>query len=96
VAIAPRRKPARPVHPKGIGTAVSDAGYLSKRNCTEPGPNRLITTGERRAAEKRPAPPTTDPPPRQPDEENEPDPIEEMADRLRTCAYFSAAPPELP
>jgi transposase len=78
-------KPACPVHPNGIGIAVGDAGYLSRRNCTEPGPDRLIATGKRRDVEKAtraPAPDPTTPPPDSQDDE--PDPVQAMANRLRT------------
>lgn len=78
-------KPACPVHPNGIGIAVGDAGYLSRRNLTAPGPDRLIATGKRRDVEKAARTPAPDFPPARPDdEEDEPDPIEAMADRLRT------------
>jgi hypothetical protein len=36
----------------GIGLALADAGYLSRRNLTCPGPDRLIATGKRRDLEK--------------------------------------------
>lgn len=77
-------KPACPVHPNGIGTAVGDAGYLSRRNLTAPGPDRLIATGKRRDVEKAARTPAPDPTTTQPDSEDEPDPVEAMADRLRT------------
>jgi transposase len=35
-----------------IGLVLADAGYLSERNLTCPGPDRLIATGKRRALEK--------------------------------------------
>jgi transposase len=81
-----RAKPACPVHPNGIGTAVADAGYLSKRNCTEPGPDRLIATGKRHNLEKAARTCRPDPTTRHSDDEEhaEPDPVEAMAERLRT------------
>ena len=35
-----------------IGLVLADAGYLSGRNLTCPGPDRLIATGKHRALEK--------------------------------------------
>ena len=73
-----------PLHPNGIGTAVGDAGYLSKRNCTEPGPDRLIATGKRRDVEKAARTPAPDPTTQPPNSEHEEhDPIDKMANRLR-------------
>ena len=81
--VAARNKPACPLHPNGIGTAIGDAGYLSRRNLTAPGPDRLIATGKRRDVEK--AALASEPTTQQPDSgDGEPDPINVMADRLRT------------
>jgi transposase len=81
-------RPACPVHPNGIGTAVGDAGYLSRRNLTADGPDRLIATGKRRNVEKAahttPEQPTQQPATGDGDRDGEPDPIEAMAERLRT------------
>lgn len=79
---ATQDRPACPLHPSGIGTAVGDAGYLSNENLTAPGPDRLIAIGKRRDVEKAARTPIPDPPPDQPDEQ--PDPIQAMAQRLRT------------
>jgi transposase len=97
-------KPRCPLHPTGIGTAVGDAGYLSKANVTAPGPDRLIATGKRRDVEKAARAQATDPTPdtratdpehagekadpgkssRTDEADQELDPIEAMAQRLRT------------
>jgi hypothetical protein len=44
-----------------IGLALADAGYLSARNLTCPGPDRLIATGKRRALEHTAADSTSQP-----------------------------------
>jgi transposase len=81
--VAAQDKPACPLHPNGIGIAIGDAGYLSRRNLTTPGPDRLIATGKRRDVEK--AARTPDPAtPQPPSDQDEPDPVEAMAQRLRT------------
>lgn len=83
-------RPACPLHPNGIGTAVMDAGYLSEENLTADGPDRLIATGKRRDVEKAARTHPTNPDPDQPDpvkpqpDPVKPDPIEQMARRLRT------------
>jgi Transposase DDE domain len=51
-APAPQGGDARPEPATGIGLALADAGYLSRRNLTCPGPDRLIATGKRRDLEK--------------------------------------------
>jgi transposase len=93
---AEQDKPSCPLHPTGIGTAVADAGYLSKANLTEPGPDRIIAIGKRRDVEKAARTQTTDP--EHAGEKTDPgtssriedetpeelDPIEAMAQRLRT------------
>jgi transposase len=97
---AAQEKPACPVHPNGIGISVGDAGYLSRRNCTTPGPDRLIATGKRRHVEKAARTATPEPTKPQPHNQadepgpvkamgpdsqaDEPDPVEAMAERLRT------------
>jgi transposase len=78
-------RPACPLHPNGIGIAIGDAGYLSRRNLTAPGPDRLIATGKRHDVEKAARTPAGEPTTQQPDSgDGEPDPIDAMADRLRT------------
>jgi transposase len=91
------------LHPTGIGTAVGDAGYLSRANLTAPGPDRLIAIGKRRDVEKAArgatdaTPHTQSTAPEHTSEnanpakssgteqaDEQPDPIEAMAQRLRT------------
>jgi len=84
----PPSGPPCPIHPDGIGTMVMDAGYLSEDNLTEKGPDRLIATGKRRDVEKsRPhhhARPNRQHPQQARPDANQPGPIEQMAQRLRT------------
>jgi transposase len=64
-----------------IGLVLADAGYLSARNLTCPGPDRLIATGKRHTLEK--AARTGGPDPGGPAEPQQP-PIEQMTARLAT------------
>jgi transposase len=79
---AKQAKPACPIHPNGIGTAVGDAGYLSRSNLTAPGPDRLIATGKRRNVEKTAREATDQLAPDEPDTEL--NPVETMQRRLLT------------
>jgi len=70
---------ACPMHPTGIGTIVMDAGYNSADNITADGPDRLIATGKRRDVEK-----AAQQAQHAAAEPAAPDPVEAMAQRLRT------------
>ncbi|GAB2966254.1 hypothetical protein GCM10027280_63260 [Micromonospora polyrhachis] len=72
-----------PRHPNGIGTMVMDAGYLSEENLTAAGPDRLIATGKSHDVEKSARTQPADPPP-DPDQPHHTDPVQQMAQRLRT------------
>jgi len=87
-APAPPGGHARPEPATGIGLALADAGYLSRRNLSCPGPDRLIATGKRRDLERTArdsAAASPDPGPgHDPGTGQDDDPVTAMAARLAT------------
>jgi transposase len=72
-----------------IGLVLADAGYLSGRNLTCPGPDRLIATGKHRTLEKAARAAAGGPGPAQTADRDEA-PIAAMAARLATPAGIAA------
>lgn len=70
--------------PETLGVCVADAGYLSVRNLTEPGPDRLIALGKGHALHEQARDSPTDG-----EAPADAGPIERMGHRLRTVAGAS-------